>query len=92
MERVDERSLPIWQRQQIFSRESGANLKTHFARSHGSRDRFTLSLETSITLKGAHGHLGAQCHDDAKVKMRSANTLTMEVLNFPGRHWSTHIN
>lgn len=63
MERVDEVSLPIWQRQQIFSiMASGANLDHT---SHEVIEAVTdlqVSLETNITLKELMDTIRAQCH------------------------------
>jgi hypothetical protein len=64
MERVDEVSLPIWQRQQIFSVMAiGANLEHNSPEVMEAVTDLQVSLETNITLKDLMDSIGAQCHN-----------------------------
>jgi hypothetical protein len=83
MERVDEVSLPIWQRQQIFSiMASGANLKHTSPEVMEAVTDLQVSLETNITLKDLMDTIGAQCHDGYS-KMRSSEYINNGGMNSP---------
>ena len=83
MERVDEGSLPIWQRQQIFSvMESGANLKHISPEVMEAVTDLQVSLETNISLKELMDTIGAQCHDGYS-KMRSSEYINNGGMNSP---------
>jgi hypothetical protein len=83
MARVDEGSLPIWQRQQIFSvMASGANLKHTSPEVMEAVTDLQVSLETNITLKELMDTIGAQCHDGYS-KMRSSEYINNGGMNSP---------
>jgi hypothetical protein len=83
MARVDEGSLPIWQRQQIFSvMASGANLKHTSPEVMEAVTDLQVSLETNITLKELMDTIGAQCHDGYR-KMRSSEYINNGGMNSP---------
>jgi hypothetical protein len=83
MARVDEGSLPIWQRQQIFSvMVSGANLKHTSPEVIEAVTDLQVSLETNITLKELMDTIGAQCHDGYR-KMRSSEYINNGGMNSP---------
>jgi hypothetical protein len=83
MERVDEVSLPIWQRQQIFSvMASGANLKHTSPEVMEAVTDLQVSLETNITLKELMDTIGAQCHD-GRSKMHSSEYVSNGGMNSP---------
>jgi hypothetical protein len=81
MERVDEVSLPIWQRQQIFSiMASGANLEHTSPEVIEAVTDLQVSLETNITLKELMATIGAQCNDGYS-KMRSNEYISNGGMN-----------
>jgi hypothetical protein len=83
MERVDEGSLPIWQRQQIFSiMASGANLNHTSPEVMEAVADLQVSLETNITLKELMDTIGAQCHDGIS-NMRSSKYINNGGMNSP---------
>ena len=83
MERVDEVSLPIWQRHQIFSiMASGAKLDHTSPEVIEAVNDLQVSLETNITLKDLMDTIGAQCHDGYS-KMRSNEYVSNGGTNSP---------
>lgn len=83
MERVDEVSLPVWQRQQIFSiMASAAKMEHTSPEVMMAVSDLQLSLETNITLKELMDTIGAQCHEGYS-KMRTNDYISNGGSNSP---------
>jgi hypothetical protein len=90
MERVDEVSLPIWQRQQIFSAMSNAVKLEHTSPEVVAAVKdLHHSLQKNITLKELMDTIDAQCHDGYN-NFRSVEYICHGGMNSPrdvtGRH------